>query len=88
MSAYIGQTGRCFRKRLKEHYFSFINKKLDSNYGIHLQESKHNFNQDFQILHIQNKGQKLNLLEALEINKLQNSQFLLNHQLDLNNSPF
>ena len=24
---YIGQTGRCFRKRLKKHYFSYINKK-------------------------------------------------------------
>ena len=70
---YIGQTGRCFRKRLKEHYSSYINKKLDSNYGIHLPESKHNFNHDFQILHIQNKGQKLNLLEALEINKLKKS---------------
>ena len=54
----------------KEHYSSFINNKLDSNYGIHLQESQHNFNQNFQILHLQNKGQKLNLLEALEINKL------------------
>ena len=84
---YIGQTGRCFRKRLKEHYSSFINNKLDSNYGIHLQESQHNFNQNFQILHLQNKGQKLNLLEALEINKLKNSQILLNDQLDLNNSP-
>ena len=42
---------------------------------------------DFQILHIQNTGQKLNLLEALANNKLKKSQFLLNGQLDLNNSP-
>ena len=58
------------------------------NYGIYLTESKHNFNHDFQILHIQNKGQKFNLLEALETNKLKISQFLLIDQLDLNNSRF
>ena len=74
-----------FSQKTKRTLFFFINNKLDSNYGIHLQESQHNFNQNFQFLHIQNKGQKLNFLEALEINELKNSQTLLNDQLDLNN---
>lgn len=84
---YIGQTGRCFNKRIKEHYSSFINGKSDSNYGLHLRECNHSFNQNFKILHSENKGHRLNLLETLEINKLKNSENLLNDQLELNNSP-
>ena len=84
---YIGQTGRNFGKRLKEHQSSFIKGKTDSNYANHLLEYNHNFNHNFEILHTEKKGFKLNLLESLEINKLKSSKNLLNEQLDLNNSP-
>ena len=57
---YKGETGRCFRERLKEHYSFLLIKNLILINGIYLQESQHNFNQNVQILHIQNKGQKLN----------------------------
>ena len=84
---YIGQSGRSFSKRIKEHYTNFIKKKTHSNYANHLIEYKHNFNPNFQILHIENKGPKLDLLESLEINKLKNTNRLLNYQTDLNRSP-
>ena len=84
---YIGQTGRSFGKRIKEHYSNFVNNKNSSNYANHLLESNHTFNPNFDILHIADKGHKLNNLESLEINKLRNSNLLLNDQLDLNSSP-
>ena len=38
-------------------------------------------------LHTENKGFKLNVLESMEINKLKNTDLLLNDQLDLNRFP-
>lgn len=84
---YIGQTGRNFEKRVNEHHASFIKNKTDSNYSNHLLETNHTFNFNYDILHIEDKGKKLNLLESLEINKLKNNNILLNDQLDLNGSP-
>lgn len=84
---YIGQTGRNFNKRITEHKNNFLKEKTDSTYANHLLSEKHNFNEDFKILHKENKGKKLNLLESLEINKLKNTNLLLNDQLDLNGSP-
>lgn len=84
---YVGQTGRNFGQRIKEHFSSFTRKKNDSNYANHLLEENHSFNHNYKILHIENKGLKLNLLESLEINKFKNSDNLLNDHTDLNNSP-
>ena len=84
---FLNMAGRSFSKRIREHQSSFNKKKTDSHYANHLLETGHNFNNDFRILHSENKGKKLNLLESLEINKLKNSDHLLNCQLDLNNSP-
>ena len=50
-------------------------------------QSNHEFDLNFEILHTEGKGLKLNLLESLEINKLKNTDVLLNDQIDLNNSP-
>lgn len=50
-------------------------------------EFEHNFNDNFKILHVSNKGSKLDLLETLEINKQKHLDVLLNDQVDLNNSP-
>ncbi|MVN25614.1 hypothetical protein GO639_10705 [Staphylococcus aureus] len=84
---YIGQTGRTFRNRIQEHHKSYVNKKTNSTYSNHLLEENHIFNEEFEILHIENKGLKVNHLEAMEINKLKNSNILMNDQLDLNRSP-
>ena len=84
---YVGQTGRAFKTRIHEHRKCFLNKNYTSNYASHLLRNDHVFNNNYKILHYHNKSRKLNLLESLEINKLKNSDLLLNDQLDLNNSP-
>ena len=84
---YIRQTGRSFRERLREHFRSYFNQDDASNYANHLMEANHRFNDNYKVLHQEQKGAKLNALEALETNKLRNDNVLLNDQLDLNSSP-
>ncbi|XP_050503867.1 uncharacterized protein LOC126882821 isoform X1 [Diabrotica virgifera virgifera] len=84
---YIGQTGRTFDKRIAEHKRAFNNRNTDtSTYALHLLDHNHSFNEKFQILHIQNKGLKLSFLESMEINKLKNTDIILNEQLETNSS--
>ena len=47
----------------------------------------HIFNSNFNDLYVKNKGTRFNHLESLENHKLENSNLLLNEQIDLNNSP-
>lgn len=85
--SYIGQTGRTFSIRYKEH----TTRNLNSNFSKHLIDNNHSLslNHQLQILHVEEKGMRLNLLEALEINKLNKNANIniLNDQMDLNNSP-
>lgn len=85
--SYIGQTGRSFQTRIKDHQDSFTKNNKHSTYADHLKLENHIFNNNFDILHIEQKSLKLNLLESLEINKLKNTQNLLNDQLDNYTSP-
>ena len=66
---------------------SFLNNRLKSHYAAHLINESHAFNDNFEILHIQNKSRKLNFLEFKEINRYKHSGLLLNDQLEVNNSP-
>lgn len=86
---YIGQTGRTFKTRISEHLKSYQQKKQDSTYANHLLEENHLPSPEFKILHVENKGLKLNLLESLEINKIKNcnKNIILNDQLEINMSP-
>ena len=59
----MGQTERSFENRMKEHKFSYIKNKTDSHYDLHLTNGSHNFNDNFKILHTENKSLRLNLLE-------------------------
>lgn len=56
---YIGQTDRTFEVRNLEHNKAFDNKKDISNYANHIHQSNHSYNNDFQILHICNKKEKI-----------------------------
>lgn len=86
-ATYVGQTGRSFHIRYCEH----IRPNSNTNFRQHLNDSGHILNQNHKpkILHIENKGIILNLLESMEINKLNNNNNLtiLNDQQDLSNSP-
>lgn len=84
---YIGQTGRTFETRMKEHERSYRDKTSDSTFSKHCLDFNHKFNNNFKILHIQDKSKKLNLLESLQINKFSKQGIILNEQVDFNNSP-
>ena len=69
---YISQTGRSFRERLQDLFRSYFNQVDASNYANHLIEANHPFNNNYEVLHQEQKGAKFNALKALEINKLRN----------------
>ena len=76
---YIGQTGRTFRERIEEHFRRYFNQDDASNYANHLIDFNHRFNNKYSILHQENKGAKLNLLETIEIYRLKCHNILLNN---------
>ena len=79
---YIGKTGRAFKERIDDHSRSLEDGK--SKYAEHILLENHIFDDNFEILHVSNKGLKLNALESLEINKRKFDNILLNDQLDFN----
>ena len=64
----------------------YFNEDGKSNYTNHVIDESHSLFQ-LKILHQAKKGNRLNLLETLEINNLKFDNASLNNQLDLNNSP-
>ncbi|KAF2889777.1 hypothetical protein ILUMI_16396 [Ignelater luminosus] len=85
-AVYIGETGRSIETRVKEH----IRNNTISNFGRHLSENQHTYNKEnTKLLHQYNKGYKLLLLEALEIEKIKknNKYHCLNDQQQLNFTP-
>jgi hypothetical protein len=90
-SCYIGQTGRSFEKRYKEHYASFRLEKRNSNFANHFLDHSHSFPDitQLEILHYEQKSKKLNSLESIEIfkNNKKADVTLLNSQTDLIYSP-
>ncbi|KAJ4433893.1 hypothetical protein ANN_16206 [Periplaneta americana] len=83
---YIGQTGRSFQTRYKEHITAVTKLQNTSTYAEHITNANHTYrdiNTDMEILHIQPKSQKLNTLEQYEIyrhtkthpNEILNTQF-------------
>lgn len=86
--SYVGQTGRSFHKRYKEHRrLTTTNPSAISN---HMWEENHKFSKiedDFKILHFMNKGTKLNILETIEIqNNAKNNDNNLNDLTVINNN--
>ena len=87
---YVGQTGRNFKEKITEHSRNYFNQEDTSNYADklrHFIENTHKFNIEYKVLHQAQKGVKLNFLEALEIYRLRDANFLLNDQSDLNSLP-
>jgi len=68
--AYVGQVGRCFVTRFKEHEKAFRYNSQPSSFAIPLHEEAHSFetmNNIMQILHYHSKGTHLNTLEIFHI---------------------
>jgi hypothetical protein len=68
--AYVGQTGRSFHIRYKEHKQAFKNNSHTSNYAKHLLDHAHPFGtiqNTMQILEFHRKGAHLNTLERFHI---------------------
>jgi hypothetical protein len=82
---YIGQTGRNFSQRFKEHVKALHN-NTESAFANHLIDSGHTYtdiNTNLEILHTHKKGKHLNTLEQYEIykNTKINTDNILNEQL-------
>jgi hypothetical protein len=86
---YIGQTGRTFNIRTKEHLACFTNKKNNSQFAKHLLTHEHHSDFIPKILHIEKKGRRLDALEELEINTntRNNDTSLVNEILYPSRSP-
>jgi hypothetical protein len=88
-SSYVGQTGRKFSSRIKEHVRSWVNNKDNSNFALHLNKENHSFNPevDVEFLHVVGKSKLMTTLEILEIRKLERdmAQISLNDQINFNN---
>jgi hypothetical protein len=78
---YIGQTGRPFRTRFKEHERDFKHNTYKSNFARHLAEEQHPFppiNECMEILHHVKKGPMLNTIERFFIYRETNNNNQLN----------
>jgi hypothetical protein len=89
---YIGQTGRSFKTRFKEHVSDIVNNRSKTGYSHHIlskgHERAHDIN-ELEILEIQQKGSILNTLEKFHIFKSRKERTLLNEiQSDVHNPIF
>jgi hypothetical protein len=87
-AAYIGQTGRKFKERLREHMACFKRRLPNSNFAKHLLEKGHNSDFYLELLHFEGKGPRLDALEQVEILKCVNSNCdVINDLLYTSRSP-
>jgi hypothetical protein len=91
-SAYIGQTGRNFKTRFKEHVRDIAHNRSKTEYSLHIlnkgHERAHNIN-EMEILEIKLKGHILNTLEKYHIFKCKKEYNVLNEiQSDIRNPIF
>jgi hypothetical protein len=86
-AVYVGQTGRSFKCRIKEHMRVWKTGNGESHFAKHLRDCRHNFDpeKDVRILHRTEKGALLNVLENLEISlsRRDNNDDNLNEQIQL-----
>ena len=78
---YVGQTGRCFTQRFKEHRNAFKSSRNTSNYAKHALEHSHSFGPIQETMHILQyhaKGAHLNTVERYFIYKEFNNNNHLN----------
>lgn len=86
---YLGQTGRSFAIRFKEHTdeitYTQTKNSYKSIYAYHLVTENHkytNINDNLQVLHRLEKGNLMNILEEMEIYKQRHNPLLLNDKIN------
>src|SRR5436190_1276689 len=89
---YIGQTGREFKTRFKEHIRALRSPETDSKFAEHLIESNHTYTgikENMSIIKKCKKGKRLNRLEELEIYReyKENEALLLNEKVGMRQNP-
>jgi hypothetical protein len=87
---YVGQTGRTFRTRFKEHIHDIRNSRHHSKYAQHILDTGHEcgtIDQTMEVLHVENKGYRLNTLEKFEIYKLKQDNLQLNDAYTVTQNP-
>ena len=88
---YIGQTGRKFKDRFREHIPKGSIRYTTSNFALHLINNNHRYTscaKNLKPLHICNKGRIMSALEEFEIYKASRTQknLVLNDQLSFNSN--
>ena len=81
--AYVGQTGRSFYTRYKEHNLSYRTNKSNSNYAKHMIDNNHTFppiEEALYILEFHKKSMHMNTLERYHIHKEAHQNNHLNDQ--------
>jgi len=89
--AYVGQTGRSFTQRFKEHKNAFRSNINTSNYAKHALEHSHPFgpiHETMQILQCQGKGAHLNTIERYFIYKEFSKNNHLNDEFNITPTKF
>jgi hypothetical protein len=88
---YIGQTGRTFRVRYREHINAIrTNKQQNSKFAQHILETGHTYNtidQSMKLLHIEKKGPKLNTLGRFYICDLTKKSLQMNDTFTDTHNP-
>lgn len=90
---YIGQTGRNFKTRFKEHLDCYrLNKYNKSAIATHIKETGHpvKIEENLKILHKINKSKRMNVMEQMEIfiHKTKSGDSILNEITEFKNSAF
>jgi hypothetical protein len=82
---YIGQTGRSFGQRFKEHVRDIGKMYATSNFAIHINTTQHNYidmNTNMKILYTMVKGDNMDRMEELLIYKNRRNNNLLNNKIN------
>jgi len=86
-NAYVGQTGRTFNQRFKEHRNAFKSNRNISNYAKNALDHQHPFGpiqETVQILQYKRKGTRLNTIERFFIYKEYSINNHLNDEFNIN----
>ena len=83
---YIGQTGRNFLTRMKEHRRCWRNGDETSLLAKHILKTSHCCRFQPEVLHLDNKGIRLDVLEQFEITQ-SDINILMNEQIFVTQSP-